>query len=96
MKVAGVFFVCIMVLLFPSLSQGEVFKDATEARLSNGLKVIMLEKHNTPIVSFQVWYRATARHREGVLEKWLANPLITRPFWHPLQVAAPNNCSPSR
>jgi len=47
--------------LFPSLCSGEAFKDASEARLSNGLKVIMLEKHNTPIVSFQVWYRAGAR-----------------------------------
>jgi zinc protease len=52
------------ILLFPSLCSGEVFKDASEARLSNGLKVIMLEKHNSPIVSFQVWYRAGARNEK--------------------------------
>ncbi len=49
-------------LLLPSLGFGDVFKDAGEARLSNGIKVIMLEKHNSPIVSFQVWYRAGARN----------------------------------
>ncbi len=64
MKIAGVF-LCTMFLLIPSLSPGEVFKDATEARLSNGLKVILLENHQSPIVSFQVWYRAGARNEKN-------------------------------
>ncbi len=59
---ASCFFLFLFLLLFPSLSSGDVFGDAGEARLSNGLKVIMLEKHNSPIVSFQVWYRAGARN----------------------------------
>ena len=36
------------------------FERASEARLSNGLKVIMLENHTAPIICFQVWYRAGA------------------------------------
>lgn len=47
---------------FSSLCSAEIFKDASEARLSNGLKIIMFEKHNSPLVSFQVWYRAGARN----------------------------------
>ena len=43
--------------------------------------------------SLQFLHRAKARHAQRVLEKWLANPSITRPFWHPLQLAAPKNCS---
>jgi len=47
---------------FSSLCSAEIFKDASEAQLSNGLKIIMFEKHNSPLVSFQVWYRAGARN----------------------------------
>jgi zinc protease len=65
LKVAGVFVLCITFLLFPSLSPGEAFKDATEARLSNGLKVILLENHSSPIVSFQVYYRAGSRNEKN-------------------------------
>ena len=43
-------------------SAAELFRDASEARLSNGLKVIMLENHKSPVISFQVWYRAGARN----------------------------------
>ncbi|MHC1728817.1 MAG: M16 family metallopeptidase [Syntrophobacteraceae bacterium] len=53
-----------LLVLSPSLSSGQTFKDASEARLSNGLKVIMLENHKAPIVSFQVWYRAGSRYEE--------------------------------
>ena len=64
MKVACFFVLSVMVFLFPALSSAEVFKDASEARLSNGLKVIMLENHKSPIISFQVWYRAGARNEK--------------------------------
>ncbi|MGC9196538.1 MAG: M16 family metallopeptidase [Syntrophobacteraceae bacterium] len=37
-----------------------MFENASEAQLANGLKVIMLENHQAPIVSFQVWYRVGA------------------------------------
>jgi zinc protease len=41
-----------------------MFNNVSEARLSNGLKVIMLENHKSPIVCFQVWYRAGARREQ--------------------------------
>ena len=49
------------VLLLPCHSPGAMmFGNGSEARLSNGLKVIMLEDHKAPVVCFQVWYRAGA------------------------------------
>ncbi|MCE5334281.1 MAG: insulinase family protein [Desulfobacteraceae bacterium] len=51
-----------MLALFSSQAMGQSFKDASEARLPNGLKVIMLENRKAPIVSFQVWYRAGSRN----------------------------------
>jgi zinc protease len=35
-----------------------------ETRLSNGLKVILLENHKAPVVTFQVWYRAGSRSEQ--------------------------------
>jgi len=52
-----------MFFFFPALCPAaELFRDASEARLSNGLKLIMLENHKAPLISFQVWYRAGARN----------------------------------
>ena len=51
-------------VLHPSPSSGQTFQDASEVRLSNGLKVILLENHKSPVVSFQVWYRAGARYEQ--------------------------------
>jgi len=48
--------------LIPSNSSGQAFKNATETRLSNGLKVILLENHKSPMITFQVWYRAGSRN----------------------------------
>ncbi len=74
MKVACSFVVWVMFFLFPSLCSADVFKDVSEARLSNGLKVIMLENHKSPIISFQVWYRVGARN-EGTGKTGLAHML---------------------
>jgi zinc protease len=35
-----------------------------EAVLPNGLKVILLENHKAPLISFQVWYRVGSRNEE--------------------------------
>jgi zinc protease len=35
-----------------------------EASLSNGLKIILLENHKAPVVTFQVWYRVGARNEQ--------------------------------
>ena len=34
----------------------------TEATLDNGLRVLLLEDHRSPIVSFQMWYRVGSRN----------------------------------
>ena len=65
MKVARSVVLLVMFLLFPALCSAQVFKDASEARLSNGLKVIMLENHKSPIISFQVWYRVWSAERKN-------------------------------
>jgi zinc protease len=36
--------------------------DVTEATLDNGLRVLMLEDHRSPVVSVQVWYRVGSRN----------------------------------
>ena len=33
-----------------------------ESRLPNGLKVILLENHKSPVITFQVWYRVGSRN----------------------------------
>jgi zinc protease len=35
-----------------------------EGVLSNGLKVILLENHKAPVVTFQIWYRVGSRNEE--------------------------------
>jgi len=65
LKTAYAFFLSSLLLLLPVLCSGELLKGASEARLSNGLKVIMLENHKSPLVSFQVWYRAGARNEKS-------------------------------
>ncbi|MEN6441626.1 MAG: pitrilysin family protein [Syntrophobacter sp.] len=56
---------CLVLLfycLLPAVSSGQtIINEAVEVRLSNGLKVILLENNKAPMVSFQVWYRAGAR-----------------------------------
>jgi zinc protease len=36
----------------------------SETVLSNGLKVLLLENHKAPVISFQVWYRVGSRNEE--------------------------------
>ena len=44
-------------------SQG-LRQQVLETSLSNGLKVILLENHKAPVVTFQVWYRVGARNEQ--------------------------------
>ncbi|MDO9068215.1 MAG: insulinase family protein, partial [Deltaproteobacteria bacterium] len=38
-----------------------------EDSLANGLKILVLEKHDLPVASFQVWYRVGSRNeRPGI------------------------------
>lgn len=47
-----------VVLVLPPIGHGA---DVHEARLANGMKVLVLENHKAPVAVCQVWYRAGAR-----------------------------------
>ena len=47
-----------------SPSEAELKDHVSETVLPNGLKVILLENHRTPVVTFQVWYRVGARNEQ--------------------------------
>jgi zinc protease len=49
------------ILLVP-ISEAGVKESVFEAVLPNGLKVILLENHKVPLVTFQVWYRVGSRN----------------------------------
>ena len=49
-------------LTMPSGSAAALRGDVSEVTLANGLKVIMLENHKAPVVTFQVWYRVGSRN----------------------------------
>jgi zinc protease len=50
--------------LFLSISEAELRETVFETVLPNGLKVILLENHKAPLVTFQVWYRVGSRNEE--------------------------------
>lgn len=58
------FFLLAFALLLPPLSEAGLKDRVTETRLSNGMKVILLENHKAPMVTFQVWYRVGSRNEE--------------------------------
>jgi zinc protease len=49
-------------LLLTSISEAELREQVFETVLPNGLKVILLENHKAPLVTFQVWYRVGSRN----------------------------------
>ncbi|NWG02844.1 MAG: insulinase family protein [Syntrophaceae bacterium] len=51
-------------LLFIPISHAGLNEQVFEAVLSNGLKVILLENHKTPLITFQIWYRVGSRNEE--------------------------------
>lgn len=53
---------CILIAALPALAAAPVRESVTEEVLANGLKVIMLENHKAPVVTFQVWYRVGSRN----------------------------------
>jgi zinc protease len=60
--------IVVLALLFPvfflSISHAGLKERAWETALPNGLKVILLEDHKAPLVTFQVWYRVGSRNEE--------------------------------
>ena len=54
-------FLCFLLV---SQSDAELKDKVFETVLPNGLKVILLENHKAPVVTFQVWYRVGSRNEE--------------------------------
>jgi len=54
-------FVC---FLFLPPSEAGLKEQVFETVLPNGLKVILLENHKAPLITFQVWYRVGSRNEE--------------------------------
>jgi zinc protease len=56
----------LLILLFPLLftppSEAGLREQVFDTVLPNGLKVILLENHKAPLVTFQVWYRVGSRN----------------------------------
>jgi zinc protease len=48
--------------LFVTLSEAGLRESVSETVLPNGLKIILLENHKAPLVTFQVWYRVGSRN----------------------------------
>ena len=52
----------LFLFLFTSISKAGLKEQVFETFLPNGLKVILLENHKAPLVTFQVWYRVGSRN----------------------------------
>ncbi len=57
-----IFFLVFLLVLALSKSEAGLRENVYETVLPNGLKVILLENHKTPLVTFQVWYRVGSRN----------------------------------
>ncbi|MFQ5682607.1 MAG: M16 family metallopeptidase [Candidatus Binatia bacterium] len=65
MRRVVLFFLLLVSWLFPLRAQVQASK-IREVILDNGLKVLLLENHKSPAVTFQVWYRVGSRNeRDG-------------------------------
>jgi zinc protease len=66
LNVRKVFFSLFVVVyfLFIPFSEAGLKDQVFETILPNGLKVILLENHKAPLVTFQVWYRVGSRNEE--------------------------------
>ncbi len=60
-------------LIIPAFAAGD---EITEHTLQNGLGVLVLEKHTTPVVAVQVWYRVGSHH------EWIGVRGIAHLFEH--------------
>lgn len=65
-RAAAIFLVVLTLALLstriPCQAAPAVKEQAAEYMLDNGLKVILLENHKAPVVTFQVWYRVGSRN----------------------------------
>jgi len=61
---SGFLFFLLVCFLFAPPSEAGLKEQVFETSLPNGLKVILLENHKAPLVTFQVWYRVGSRNEE--------------------------------
>lgn len=61
-KVAGILFGLLVSWMIVTASLAGMVDQVQEYVLSNGLKVILLENHKVPEITFQVWYRVGSRN----------------------------------
>ncbi len=54
----------ISIMLLCGSSVAGVQELVSETVLSNGLKVLLLENHKAPVISFQIWYRVGSRNEQ--------------------------------
>jgi len=57
-----ILFILLSFFLFISLSEAGLGEQVFETVLPNGLKIILLENHKAPSVTFQIWYRVGSRN----------------------------------
>ena len=58
----GIYLLVIFLFLSPPFSEAGLRERAFETILPNGLKVILVEDHKAPLITFQVWYRVGSRN----------------------------------
>ena len=57
-------FLLLWFLFFATVSEAGLTELVFEKVLPNGLKVLLLENHKAPVITFQVWYRVGSRNEE--------------------------------
>ena len=62
--ISGFLFLLFVCFLFVPVSEAGLRDQVFETFLPNGLKVILLENHKAPLVTFQIWYRVGSRNEE--------------------------------
>ena len=55
-------FALLLIFFFITASEAGLKEQVFETALPNGLKVILLENHKAPLITFQVWYRVGSRN----------------------------------
>jgi zinc protease len=62
LRTRAIFLSLFLSLAFTTISEAGLKENVFETVLPNGLKVIFLENHKAPLVTFQVWYRVGSRN----------------------------------
>jgi zinc protease len=64
LELGAAVFLLFFFFIFLPVSQAGLKEQVFETVLPNGLKVILLENHKAPLITFQVWYRVGSRNEE--------------------------------